>query len=173
MAIYLNMFFNFWESQFWNWRPETEGGLVIPTQHWLLPALDSSHVLKAGIDKDKTYVCPWFMALKIKELVLTLDWRLLKIIELVLTLHWGSLKIKELTNLFGSLPVLSWTRTRTRGSVILKNFKNPELKVLWFLIVKNPEHNSSQNQKNCPTVVSRSVQVSLLLWRTSDSSSKK
>jgi hypothetical protein len=47
------------------------------------------------------------MALKIKELVLTLDWRLLKIIELVLTLHWGSLKIKELTNLFGLLPVLS------------------------------------------------------------------
>jgi hypothetical protein len=47
------------------------------------------------------------MALKIKELVLTLDWRFLKITELVLTLHWGSLKIKELINLFGLLPVLS------------------------------------------------------------------
>jgi hypothetical protein len=29
-------------------------------------------------------------------------------------------------------------RTRTRGSVILKFFKNPELKVLSFLIVKEP-----------------------------------
>jgi hypothetical protein len=31
----------------------------------------------------------------------------LKVKELVLTLHWGSLKIKELTKLFGLLPVLS------------------------------------------------------------------